>query len=91
MKTIRQIIQQWYPNIRQTLIAGIIGLSISLSFYLGLLQRHFFSWTYLGYALIIAVAGLFAGWLAEPAPDSALSHGYPRTDPQFCARILFRP
>ena len=66
MKTIRQIIQQWYPDIRQTLIAGIIGLSISLSVYLGLLQRHFFSWTYLGYALIIAVLGfLLAGWLNQ--------------------------
>ena len=66
MKTIRQIIQQWYPNLRQALIAGIIGLSISLSFYLGLLQRHYFSWTYLAYALLIAAAGfLLAGWLNQ--------------------------
>ena len=66
MKTIRQIIQQWYPNTKQVLIAGIIGLSISLSFYLGLLQRHFFSWTYLGYALLIAALGfLLAGWLNQ--------------------------
>ena len=66
MKTIRQIIQQWYPGSRQILIAGIIGMSISLGFYLGLLQRHFFSWTYLGYALLIAGAGfLLAGWLNQ--------------------------
>ena len=66
MKTIRQIIQQWFPNLRQALIAGIIGLCLSLSFYLGLLQRHYFSWTYLGYALLIAAAGfLLSGWLNQ--------------------------
>jgi hypothetical protein len=65
MKTIRQIIQQWYPDIRQSLIAGIIGLSISLSVYLGLLQRHFFSWTYLGCTNYRSPGFLLAGWLNQ--------------------------
>jgi len=64
MKKIRQIYQHLFPNNLHALIAFLVGLSISLAVYLGLLQRHFFSWRYLAYALLIAAAGmLFVGWL----------------------------
>jgi len=63
---IRQFLNKLFPNFPQVLISGALGLFISLSFYLGLLQRHFFSWTYLGYALMIAAAGFFlSGWLNQ--------------------------
>jgi hypothetical protein len=44
MKKICQFYKQLFPNSRQAVIAALIGLSISLTIYLGLLQRHFFSW-----------------------------------------------
>jgi branched-subunit amino acid ABC-type transport system permease component len=64
MKKICQFYKQLFPNSRQAVIAALIGLSISLTIYLGLLQRHFFSWTYLAYAVLIAAAGFhLVGWL----------------------------
>ncbi|MDP2966382.1 MAG: DUF6020 family protein [Pelolinea sp.] len=64
MKKIRQFYQQLFPSTRHLVFAILIGLAISLSIYLGLLQRHFFSWSYLAYAVLIAAAGiLLAGWL----------------------------
>ena len=64
MKKIRRFLQNLFPGTRDASVAILAGLSISLLVYLGLLQRHFFSWRYLIYALLIAfLAIILAGWL----------------------------
>ena len=64
MKKIRQFFEQLFPNNWVVITSIPIGFSISLFIYLSFLQRHFFSWTYLAYALLMAVAGiLLVGWL----------------------------
>jgi hypothetical protein len=66
MKTTRRLFKELFPNAISLVIAFVIGLSISLAVYLGLLQRHFFSWTYIAFAILIAVAGIFlSGWLIQ--------------------------
>jgi hypothetical protein len=53
-----------FQNRKILLIAVILGTAISLSVYLGLLQRHFFSYRYIFYAFLILIFGtLFSAWL----------------------------
>ena len=66
MKKLRQFLRYLFPGFREALFACLVGLSLGLTVYLGLLQRHFFSWRYLAYALLIAAAGIiFAAWLNQ--------------------------
>jgi hypothetical protein len=42
----------------------LFSVSLGLLIYIRFFQRHFFSWTYLAYAVLIAAAGFFlVGWL----------------------------
>jgi hypothetical protein len=63
LKTIK-FIKSIYSNFFDFLISLIIGLSLAGSIYLGLLQRHFFSYRYLAYAILIAFVGtILSGWI----------------------------
>ena len=57
-------IKQLFPTIWHFAVAAVVGVAISAAIYLGLLQRHFFSWRYLTYAVLILFAGtLIVAWL----------------------------
>ena len=59
-------------------VSFIFGLSIAVSIYLGLLQRHFFSYRYLFYGLVILIAGtVFTAWINQRFLSSAFSQ-YPQ-------------
>jgi hypothetical protein len=61
---IMKFIKLIYSNILDFLISLIIGLSLAGSIYLGFLQRHFFSYRYLAYAIFIAFVGtILSGWI----------------------------
>lgn len=57
-------IKKIWPSRYSFIFSFLMGLSIAAAVYLGLLQRHFFSWRYLFYALFLAVLGFFlTGWI----------------------------
>lgn len=67
MKKIFEFLSKHFTHLFQTrktfLISVPIGVSISLAIYLGLLQRHFFSYRYLLYAVLILIFGtFFSSW-----------------------------
>jgi len=64
MQNYLKIFKKIFPEKKSVYSALIFGFSISAAIYLGLLQRHFFSWRYLFYSILIFISGtLFAGWL----------------------------
>ena len=67
-----------FPSAKALATSFILGLSIAVSIYLGLLQRHFFSYRYLFYALMILIAGtILTAWINQRILSSAFSR-YPQ-------------
>jgi hypothetical protein len=55
-----------FPSARDVIASLIIGASFAAAIYLGLLQRHFFSYRYLFYALLIfSIGTILIAWLNQ--------------------------
>ena len=66
LKIIHKIIIGFFPDARTRVFSIFIGISTGAVIYLGLLQRHFFSWRYLLYFFLVSVAAVFlAAWVYQ--------------------------
>ena len=64
MKFVRELLRKLFPERKATLVSLLIGICAGSAIYLGTLQRHFFSKTYFGYALLISIfAAALVSWL----------------------------
>jgi len=64
LKNIIQFIKRCFADAHIAFISIPAGISTGVLIYLGLLQRHFFSWRYLAYSLaIIFFSTIFYAWL----------------------------
>ncbi|MGB2956968.1 MAG: hypothetical protein WBB64_13500, partial [Anaerolineales bacterium] len=63
-RIIREKIRSIFPDSKSKVISVVVGVSTGAIIYLGLLQRHFFSWRYLFYFLLISSIAIFlVTWL----------------------------
>lgn len=61
-----QNVRRFFSNPYQRVFAGLVGISTGSVIYLGLLQRHFFSWRYLAYGICISLVFIFlSAWLNQ--------------------------
>jgi len=66
MSKISNAFKKFFPSVWDLLFSIILGLAISATIYLGLLQRHFFSYRYLLYAFLIFFgSSIITVWLNQ--------------------------
>lgn len=64
MTSMTSFAKKIFPSKRDLAVSVVLGLAISITIYLGLLQRHFFSFRYLAYALLLLLVGtVFSAWI----------------------------
>jgi hypothetical protein len=62
----RSFLKKIFASTKDVTVSLLLGLSIAVSIYLGLLQRHFFSYRYLFFAFLILICGtVLIAWINQ--------------------------